>query len=291
MRWRQGRRSENIEDRRSGRAAGVPGGARGAAVGVGGLGLLLVVVVSMLMGQDPSDLISMIEQGGASLPAADEAAPPGPTVYDEAADFVSVVLADTEDVWAQEFDRRGQRYEPPKLVLFTDVVESACGIAQSSTGPFYCPGDGQAYLDLGFLRELARLGAKGDFAVAYVISHEIGHHVQNLLGTSAEVSKLERQVSRADANALSVLLELQADCYAGVWGNHSHVELDQGDIEEGLNAAAAVGDDRLLEMAGRRVQREAFTHGSSEERMTWFRRGIEQGLMEACDTFKEAGMR
>jgi predicted metalloprotease len=289
MRWKQGRRSENIEDRRSGRMAGVPGGAGGVAVG--GLGLLLMVVVSVLMGQDPGQIISMVEQSGAGLPADEAVAPAGPTVYDEAADFVSVVLADTEDVWLQEFERRGQRYEPPTLVLFTDVVESACGVMQATTGPFYCPGDSQAYLDLGFLRELARLGAKGDFAVAYVIAHEIGHHVQNLLGTSAEVNDLQRRVSQADANALSVLVELQADCYAGVWGNHSKVELDQGDIEEGLNAAAAVGDDRLLEAAGRRVQREAFTHGSSAERVSWFRLGIEQGLMESCDTFKEAGMR
>ncbi len=292
MRWRQGRRSENVEDRRGSGMAGVPGGRGGAVAGVGGLGLLAVLVISLLLGQNPGDLISILEQGGAGLPPAgselpaDEAAPAGPTEYDEAADFVSVVLADTEDVWTAEFEQRNMRYEVPKLVLFTDVVESACGVMQAATGPFYCPGDSQAYLDLGFLRELQRLGAQGDFAVAYVIAHEIGPHVQNLLGTSGQVSQLQRRAGQADANDLSVRLELQADCYAGVWGNHSHVELDQADIEEGLNAAAAVGDDRLMKMAGRRVQREAFTHGSSEERMTWFRRGIDDGQMEACDTFQ-----
>jgi hypothetical protein len=215
---------------------------------------------------------------------------PRPAGTDEAADFVSVILADTEDTWGAVFASAGRSYQPPKLMLYTDMVESACGLNSAATGPFYCPGDQKVYLDLSFLGELQRLGVSGDFAVAYVIAHEIGHHVQNLIGTAQQVRQLQGRVSQADANALSVLMELQADCLAGVWAHHAQAQrnlLEEGDIEEGLNAAAAIGDDRLLRMAGRRVSPDAFTHGSSQQRVQWFRTGLQTGKFDACNTFAQ----
>lgn len=206
----------------------------------------------------------------------------------ESADFVSVILADTEDAWGQLFQAEGARYQPPTLVLYNDAVRSACGLGSSAVGPFYCPGDQQVYLDLSFLDDLRRLGAPGDFAFAYVIAHEVGHHVQNLLGTSAQVQQMRSRVDQVSGNRLSVMLELQADCFAGVWAHHAHQHrqmLEPGDLEEGLQAAAAVGDDRLQRRAGQAVSPDAFTHGSSEQRSFWFRQGFASGDLNRCDTF------
>jgi predicted metalloprotease len=288
MRWRQGRRSQNVDDRRGARA---PGG--GVRLGVGGLvGILLV---GWLLGADPLTLLRVL---GGSVQTAQLPEPlpdggsgaPGPP--DEAADFVSVVLADTEDTWGELFAARGARYQPPRLVLFTDQVSSACGMGQAAMGPFYCPADAKVYIDLGFYRDLReRFRAPGDFAQAYVIAHEVGHHVQNLVGTSREVERLRAGRSEADGNALSVLLELQADCYAGVWAHHAdraRQVLEQGDVEEGLAAAAAIGDDRIQRETQGRVVPESFTHGSSQQRALWFRRGLDVGSLEACDTFASA---
>jgi len=291
MRWRGGRRSENIEDRRATR---LPGGV-GGTVGISGLGLVIVLVLGLLFGQNPLELLALLAQGGGLSTVQDEAPPGGAAPTDEAAEFVSVVLASTEDVWSQVFATSGSEYRRPRLVLYTDVVQSGCGVNEASTGPFYCPGDEKVYLDLGFLGELQRrLDAPGDFAVAYVIAHEIGHHVQHLQGIDVELRRLQSQVGPADANALSVLAELQADCYAGLWAQLADAGgdfLDEADIEEGLNAAAAVGDDRLLARSGRAVQRDAFTHGSSEERVRWFRAGWDTADVQACDTFADAGLR
>ncbi|HQZ71543.1 MAG TPA: neutral zinc metallopeptidase [Anaerolineae bacterium] len=289
MRWQQSRRSENVEDRRSmGRISGA------GAAGIGGLGLLIVVIGALFFGQDPGQLVSMLEGGALQQggPAGD--APTGPQPTDEASDFVSAVLGDTEDTWGAVFQTAGERYEAPNLVLYTDVVQSACGVMQATTGPFYCPDDQKVYIDLGFMNDLKRMGVSGDFAMAYVISHEVGHHVQHLMGMDQQVRDLQARVSQTDANQLSVLMELQADCYAGVWANHAATQrqlLDESDVEEGLNAAASVGDDRLMAMAGRRVQPEAFTHGTSEQRAQWFRTGLSKGDLEACDTFGQAGLR
>jgi len=208
---------------------------------------------------------------------------------DEQAEFVSVVLGDTEDTWGEIFSQAGQRYQPPTLVLFTDVVRSACGMAQSAMGPFYCPLDQKVYIDLGFYRDLQqRFRAPGDFAQAYVIAHEVGHHIQTLLGISQQVQKQRERMSQEMGNQLSVRLELQADCFAGVWAHHAHRSrqlLEEGDVEEGLNAAAAIGDDRLQRQTQGTVVPESFTHGSSEQRVRWFRRGFESGSVNNCDTF------
>jgi predicted metalloprotease len=245
------------------------------------VGLLLAVILSLMFGVDPT---SMIQQ--------DPVAPPeGAGVNDEGREFVEVVLLDTEETWHQLFRERGGTYQEPALVLFDGAVQSACGMAGSAVGPFYCPADQQVYLDLSFFRDLSqRLGAPGDFAQAYVIAHEIGHHVQTLLGTSQRVAEARRQLSGPESNALSVRVELQADCYAGVWGHHAQLEanfLEAGDIEEGLGAAAAIGDDRLQRRSQGQVVPESFTHGSSEERARWFRKGLEAGTPEACDTFTQ----
>lgn len=287
MRWRTGRRSANIEDRRGQR--GVRGMGRGTKMG-GGMALL-AVVAALIFGADPSQIIGMMGGGG-------EVSSPAPRqqtggANDEAAAFVSVVLADTEDTWGSLFGAAGQRYQTPKLVLFTDMVQSACGSNSAAAGPFYCPGDHKVYLDLSFLRELQNMGASGDFSVAYVIAHEVGHHVQNLLGISSEVRRMQQQVGKVKANSLSVLTELQADCFAGVWAHHAHKQreiLERGDVEEGLGAAASVGDDRLQKMSGRGVHPESFTHGTSEQRMQWFSTGLETGSSDACNTFARAGL-
>ena len=210
---------------------------------------------------------------------------------DESAQFVSAILADTEDTWTTIFPRMGMQYQAPKLVLFSDQVSSACGYNSAATGPFYCPGDRKVYLDLGFFRELDRLGAPGDFAQAYVIGHEVGHHVQNLLGISGKVHDLQNRSGTTQANALSVLLELQADCFAGVWAHYADKYrslLEPGDVDEGLRAASAIGDDRLLKRAGKRISPESFTHGSSEQRTFWLRKGLESGDIATCDTFSAA---
>lgn len=281
MRWRQGRRSDNIEDRRS--------GIGGKAGKVSGIGLVAIVVMGLLSGADPMQILGQVGQellkgGGSSTSVSSSRS----EANNETADFVSVVLADTEDVWNPIFKQMGRKYKEPKLVLFTDQVRSACGFNTAATGPFYCPGDNKVYIDLGFFKELQKLGAPGDFAQAYVIGHEIGHHVQNQLGTSGKVHRLQQRSSQTDANRLSVALELQADCYAGVWANHAQRQrniLEQGDIEEGLQAAASIGDDRLQEMSGRPINPDGFTHGTSAQRMKWFKMGLQTGDVQRCNTF------
>jgi uncharacterized protein len=287
MRWREGRRSENVEDIRyeDGPRRG-PGGIK-----LGGGAIVVVFIASLLLGQNPLQVLEMLNAGLPSTSTQPSSQPrPRPAENDENADFVSVILGSTEDVWGQMFSAAGQQYPPPKLVLFSDGVESACGMTSSATGPFYCPGDQKVYLDLSFLSELQRLGASGDFAVAYVIAHEIGHHIQNVIGTEKKLRQLQSQAgSQEEVNALSVRMELQADCYAGLWAKHAESQrpiLEQGDIEEGLKAAASIGDDRLQRMAGRHVNPDAFTHGSSAQREQWFRTGL-QGNLDACDTFSQ----
>ncbi len=286
-----GRDSRNVEDRRGagglrgGFGGGLGRGRGGIAVG-GGLGTVVLLLIGLFLGVDPTLLL----QGGAPgapPPAIEEAR--RPPADDPAARFVSRVLAETEDVWHPAFEALGRRYEEPRLVLFSGAVRSACGVAQAQVGPFYCPPDQRVYIDLDFLGEMQRrLGAPGDFAAAYVIAHEVGHHVQNQLGILARVEAEKRGVGREAANALQVRVELQADCLAGLWARRAQDArgiLEAGDIEEGLAAAAAVGDDRLQRRAGGEVVPESFTHGSSAQRVRWFRAGLESGRLEACDTF------
>ena len=279
MRWQLGRRSTNVEDRRRGGGAPV-------MVGGGGLGVLVLAIIVMLLGGDPTVILNQGVSTG-SGPVPNQQLPPGQE--DELVDFVSVVLADTEDTWHQIFQENGATYQEPKLVIFSGVVQSDCGQAQSAMGPFYCPADQKVYIDLSFYNDLKnRHGAPGDFAQAYVIAHEVGHHVQNLVGTSGEVQRAKQQVSQVQANQLSVRLELQADCYAGVWANRAEKArniLEQGDIEEALRAASAIGDDRLQSQFQGRVVPDSFTHGSSEQRVRWFGRGIQSGDIRQCDTF------
>jgi len=293
MRWREGRRSENVEDAR-GAGGGFGGGRGGGGLRLGGGGLILLLVGAWLFGADPMTLISILADGGSGssiqVPDASmQGSAPAPAANDEGGQFVSVILADTEDTWSEIFATGGERYVAPKLVLFSNQVRSACGMAQAAMGPFYCPSDQKVYIDLAFYRELRdRFQAPGDFAQAYVIAHEIGHHVQTLLGTSQQVHQAQQQASKEQANALSVKLELQADCYAGVWAhqaNRSRQLLEEGDVEEGLNAASAIGDDNIQRQTQGTVVPESFTHGSSEQRVRWFRRGLESGSMKNCDTF------
>jgi predicted metalloprotease len=261
---------------------------RGAKIGgAGGLGLVLIVLLAMAFGVDPTVLL----QGALESPAApsgDQSLPPagGP---DPIRDFVSAVLGETEDVWSEVFRASGQTYVPPRLVLFSGAVESACGLAESAMGPFYCPSDRKVYLDFSFFRDLdARFGASGDFAQAYVIAHEVGHHVQTLLGITERVHAARARAAQSAANALSVRFELQADCLAGVWASRAHRArniLETGDVEEGLAAASAVGDDRIQQRTRGYVVPDAFTHGSSAQRVRWFRQGLEAGSPDACDTF------
>jgi predicted metalloprotease len=251
----------------------------------GGLGALVVLALVLLLGGDPSDLVNVAPEGGPVTMGQ-----PRPTAgNDEAAQFISAILASTEDVWGQLFAQSGGTYRQPTLVLYEDAVQSACGFNSAATGPFYCPGDQKVYLDLDFFRELARLGGPGDFAAAYVVGHEIGHHVQQLAGISDRTRSMQRAArGQAEVNALQVRMELQADCFAGVWAYHANRQrdiLEPGDVEEGLGAAAAIGDDRLLRQAGRRVAPESFTHGSSEDRQRWLMRGLQSGDIDACDTF------
>ena len=290
MRWQQGRRSSNIDDRRE------QGGRRGGAIKLGGIGGVIVIVVAVgmaLMGKDPSALLEATGATGGGTSQPSTPAAPNPE-EDERADMVSVILADTEDVWTQIFAQQGRQYAEPRLVLFRGSVNSACGMNSSAVGPFYCPGDHQVYIDLSFFDELdQRFGAPGDFAQAYVVAHEVGHHVQKLIGVSDRVRAQRRQVSEAEANQLSVRQELQADCFAGVWASQANRQrqlLEPGDIEEGLRAAAAIGDDTLQRRSGGAVSPESWTHGSSEQRMRWFRRGFSTGDMNQCDTFQVSSL-
>lgn len=272
MRWQGGRRSTNVEDRR---------GMGGMAAG-GGIGAVVLGLIYFLVTGDPS-AVQSASQG--------EPAPPGSTAaaeQDTLAEFVRVVLAHTEDTWRERFASSGSSYRDPRLVLFSGHVSSACGSASAAVGPFYCPADEQVYIDLSFYRDLRRqLGAPGDFAQAYVIAHEVGHHVQTLTGVSEQVRGMSRGASREEANRLSVLQELQADCYAGVFAHDAARQqlLEPGDVEEALTAAAAIGDDNLQQQQQGYVVPESFTHGTSEQRMRWFRRGMETGDPAACDTF------
>jgi len=280
VKWRNARRSGRIEDRR---------GMSGGRLLGGGIGTLVVIVGALLLGVDPRPLL---EAGaGSGGPPQQEVVPGSP--QDSAGAFVDAILGDTEQTWTNLFASSGTRYEPTSVVLFTDAVRSACGTGQAAMGPFYCPLDRKVYLDLSFFRALdERFGAPGDFARAYVIAHEVGHHVQTLTGISAEVRRSQEQVDATRAAQLSVAMELQADCYAGVWGHHAEEGrdlLEAGDVEEGMAAAAAIGDDRLQRQSGGEVRPETFTHGTSAQRVQWFRRGLETGDPAACDAFAEAG--
>lgn len=277
MRWKRGRRSSNIIDRRkSGPGRGLAGG---------GIGMLVLVLAGLYFGVDPTLLLEGVESVSVddpdTRPTADDLR------NDPLADMVAVVMADTEDVWHGIFAESGQRYEEPNLVLFRDATRSACGVGQAAMGPFYCPRDRNAYIDLSFYRDLRdRFGAPGDFAQAYVIAHEIGHHVQNLLGIADEVRERQQRADPVQANRLSVRLELQADCFAGVWAARANnITLEEGDVEEALDAASAIGDDRLQREAGGQVTPDAFTHGSSTQRRQWFSTGLASGNPASCDTF------
>jgi predicted metalloprotease len=282
MKIERSRRSRNVEDRRGLRAT--------PAMAGGGIGIIVIAIVAMLLGVDPR---AILQAGPALAPASSTETGGAPPADDAAADFVSRVLGDTEDVWREQFALLGADYREPTLVLFTDAVQSACGFTQSAVGPFYCPRDEHVYIDLGFYRDLReQLGAPGDFAQAYVIAHEVGHHVQKLLGIADQVATARQRASETEGNALSVRQELQADCLAGVWAFHANRErglLDAGDVEEGLTAAAAIGDDRLQRRARGYVVPESFTHGTSEQRVRWFRTGLETGDIGKCDTFSAGG--
>lgn len=293
MRWRQGRKSSNVEDRRGHRVSG-----GGLKIG-GGLGLLILLAV-VLLGGDPLQFLGgLVGDGGGSNQPVPAEGPAPAAADDELADFTTRVLGMTEDTWGEIFAEAGRQYRPPVLVMFTDATRSACGFGSSATGPFYCPPDERIYIDLGFFGDLARMAGissdEFDFAAAYVIAHEVGHHVQNLLGTTDEVRQAQTR-SPGEANRLSVLLELQADCFAGVWASRTRTDeglsvLEPGDVEEGMRTAAAIGDDRLARSAGRSVSPESFTHGTSEQRRNWLATGLESGDPETCDTFAQAGYR
>ncbi|MFZ5786174.1 MAG: neutral zinc metallopeptidase [Acidobacteriota bacterium] len=286
MRWRTGRQSDNVEDRRG---AGFSRGVR--AGGLGGCGVLVVLLVALLMGVDPMELLQNVPSTSLEQPSFPApAAPAG--ADDEMKAFVSTVLAETEDTWSALFGAAGERYVEPRLVLYSGYAQSACGLGQAAMGPFYCPADQRVYIDLSFYDELrSRFSAPGDFAQAYVIAHEIGHHVQNLLGITGQVEARRSRLSEEEANALSVRVELQADCLAGVWAHHAQRMrniLEPGDIEEALGAAAAIGDDRLQRQAHGYVVPDSFTHGTSAQRSRWFRVGLETGELDRCDTFRAA---
>lgn len=299
MRWQQGRRSRNIEDRRS------SGGTRtGGSRGGSGMGLLMtvgLVIAGLVFGVNPMKLINMTGGiGGLTSGTGSLTGSGGGVQYDastnqedQAGQFVSSILGYTEDTWTEIFKSYGAQYQPPKLVLFKNAVSSACGTQSSAAGPFYCPGDKQVYIDTAFFGELQKMGAAGDFAMAYVIGHEVAHHIQNLEGTSMAVQRRQRQVSKVQSNQLSVLTELQADCYAGVWAHHTQKRtkfLEEGDLEEGLNAAAQIGDDTLMRKAGRTPHESMYTHGSSAQRQQWFTEGLRNGDVRRCNTFAQAGV-
>ncbi|ABW26855.1 KPN_02809 family neutral zinc metallopeptidase [Acaryochloris marina] len=279
MRWKMGRRSTNVEDRRGGSSMPTAAG--------GGLGILVITLVAAFFGIDPSLILDQANQF--DNPPTTSAPDRRPAAENELADFVSVVLADTEDTWETLFRQGGQTYRKPKLVLFSGQTSSACGLGKAAMGPFYCPADQKVYIDLSFYKDLKeRHQAPGDFAQAYVIAHEVGHHVQTLLGVSRKVYELRSRVSKVEGNQLSVRQELQADCFAGIWAHHANRTrqiLEQGDIEEALNAASSIGDDRLQQQAGGRVTPESFTHGSSAQRVKWFKVGLQTGSLKDCDTF------
>ena len=276
MEWQNNRRSSNVEDRRGG------GALIGGSIGLGGL---LIVLIGWAFGIDPGTMLGFVEGSGIGQSQSRT----GSGKDDEAKRFLGAVLASTEDVWQPIFRQYGKSYREPTLVLFEGQVQSACGISSSATGPFYCSADQKLYIDPSFYREMQKMGASGDFAFAYVVAHEVGHHVQNLLGTLGQAHRYMRQVSKTEANQISVRIELQADCYAGIWGNklekYSKIRLEDGDIREGLKAAEAVGDDTLMQRAGSRVNPANFTHGSAADRMRWLNTGLQYGEINRCNTF------
>lgn len=281
MKWEGNRESDNVEDRRGG-----GGGLGGRSIGIGSIAIALVA--SYFLGISPMTVLNLLSGGGATSQSQQgEARKPPPD--DQMAKFVSTVLGDTEDVWKDVFAKGGATYQEPKLVLFRGATGTACGQGQAAMGPFYCPADQKLYIDLGFYETLkTRLGAPGDFAQAYVIAHEVGHHVQNLMGITAKMDQMRGRVSQAEYNVMSVRLELQADCFAGVWANHAQAArqlLEQGDVEEAMNAAAKIGDDALQRSGGGSVVPESFTHGTSAQRQRWFDNGLKNGSVKACDTF------
>lgn len=285
MRWNEGRRSDNVEDRRGTRVSrGMMGG---------GIGTVILVIAALYFGIDPSVLLNQGTPTEAERTSG-QVSQQRPAEENRLADFVSVVLADTEDTWIELFRRSGKTYREPKLVLFTGAVDSACGFAQSAMGPFYCPRDNKVYIDLQFYSDLKdRFHTPGEFAQAYVIAHEIGHHVQNLLGISDKVHSLQQNAEKSEANSLSVKLELQADCLAGIWAHHadrSRNIVEAGDIEAALRAASSIGDDRIQKQSQGYVVPESFTHGSSEQRVRWFKKGIDTGDFAQCNTFKTGNL-
>ena len=290
MRLEDQRASQNVEDRRGMRAAG---GRMGGGLGLGTI--VIVLLISWVTGTNPLTLFQLaggLSGGGGSAPV--EQGRTGAPTDDPQAIFAARVLGSTEDAWSRVFQAAGERYQPPTLVLFDDAVQSACGTNSSAVGPFYCPADQKLYIDLTFFRQLdEQFGAPGDFAQAYVVAHEVGHHIQTLTGISEKVSAARQRASEVEGNRLSVLQELQADCFAGVWANHASDRnlLQEGDVEEGLRAAAAIGDDVLQKRGQGRVSPESWTHGSSEQRVTWLRRGMSEGTVDACDTFGQASRR
>jgi predicted metalloprotease len=286
MRWEGNRESSNVEDMRGGGGGGGGFGFGGRSIGIGTI--VIALVGGAIFGINPLTILSMLSGGGAPTQVQQGPAQ-APPADDKMAKFVSTVLADTEDVWKQLFSQGGATYKEPRLVLFRGAVATACGTGQSAMGPFYCPADQKVYIDLNFYETLrARLGAPGDFAQAYVIAHEVGHHVQNQLGITRRMDELRGQASKAQYNAMSVKLELQADCFAGVWAHHAQNArqvLEQGDVEEAMNAAAKIGDDALQGSRGGAVVPESFTHGTSAQRQKWFSTGLKTGSVKACDTF------
>lgn len=283
MRWENGRKSENVEDRRGESVSPT----RFAG---GGLGALVIILIAMYFGVDPTIILQQIGFGGSHTESSHHKPVTTSPQENTLADFVSVVLGDTEDTWQALFKAEGKTYQDPLLVLFSGAVQSACGFAQAAVGPFYCPADHKVYIDLSFYRDLKeRYHAPGDFAQAYVIAHEVGHHVQNLLGISGKMHQQQQHLSQTQANQLSVRLELQADCLAGVWAHHAQKMrqiLESGDIEEALNAASSIGDDRLQKQARGYVTPESFTHGTSAQRMRWFKQGFDSGQLTNCNTFE-----
>ncbi|TAM41328.1 MAG: metalloprotease [Burkholderiaceae bacterium] len=296
MKWEGNRESDNVEDRRD------DGGGGGGFLGGGGLGgrhigigsIVIALVASYFFGISPMTVLSLLSGGGAPVTQTQQAPAHAPPADDRMAKFVSTVLADTEDVWTDIFAKAGGTYTDPKLVLFRGATPTACGQGESAMGPFYCPVDRKVYIDLDFYQTLKnQLGAPGEFAQAYVIAHEVGHHVQNLLGISAKVDEMRSHASQARSNALSVRLELQADCFAGVWANHAQTSrqiLENGDIESAMNAAAKIGDDALQKAATGHVVPESFTHGTSAQRTHWFNAGLQSGSVKDCDTFSARGL-
>ncbi len=283
MRWKGRRQSDNFEDRRGQRSK------RGMAVGGGGImAIIMALVAIFVFGQDPVQVLQQATTQSRGGTTSAPAAPPS-AAEQEATEFLRVVLADTEDVWNAIFTQSGERYSPPTLVVFSGSTPTACGYGQSATGPFYCPADQKVYIDLSFLSQLQRMGARGDFSVAYVIAHEVGHHIQTVTGVSRQVRAAQSRAGKAEQNALQVRMELQADCYAGVWANLTDRQdnsLEPGDIEEAMSAASAVGDDTIQRNATGRVRPETFTHGSAKQRMDWFQRGYRTGDPNQCNTFE-----